>query len=261
MTVTAITFTIIGLILASIAAIYFVQSREKARINKIRQINSLQDGYRRMQKLLNELPPQYLSRDLRILVLQRSIETLKLLVSQDSNPAINKNLETDQDLLKQLQDQNYKLKPVAVRDENHAKEIRLLLEILFRFVESQQKRGRLSGAAAKKHLLDIKYLIEKSKADNSVTLARRLEGQGKFRLAIHNYHNAISVLKAHISHSPQAAEEVAALKAKIKALEKAAEDEKQSASASEKSSETSDEWDSFLKPDDTWKKKNTYDDK
>lgn len=258
MSSTTITIIIFAIICLSITAIYISQARERARLEKIRRSTICMDRYQRMQQLLHDLPPQYLNNELRAMILERSIETLRELVQLSHDQKYNAYLQTDTDHLKQIREQNPKYAPVAVNSEAKAKEVRDNLEILHRFIESQHKNKRLTAPVTKKYLDFIKFSICQSRADLFVTRAEA--AKEKPRLAIHNFHSAIDAYKPLGEH-PHALKTIQKLKLKIKALESQAEQQQAPQSATEEPlAKNKTEWDSFLQEGDTWQKKNTYDD-
>lgn len=258
MSTTTITIIIFAIIILSIAAIYISQARERKRVEDIRRTNICNERHQRMQQLLHDLPPQYLNNELRIMIAERSVETLNELLRINRNPRHEGYLKADIDYLKQLRENNPKFPSVQVSSEAKAKEVRNNLEVLHRFVQSQHKSKRLPAANAKKYLDYISLSICQSKADLFNT--RALAAKDKPRVAIHNYHSAIDAFKP-LANSPQAAKIIQQYKIKIKQLEAEADQQNQALkqkNATGAGTENT-EWDSFLEEKDTWQKKNTYD--
>ncbi len=260
MSATTITIAIFGAICLAIGLIYFAQARERARVERVRKISSLSERYRRLQSLMNDLPPQYLSNELRLLVAERSIETLQELMQLKNDSNLSSQLKSDQEMLAQLRSSNVKFPPKQVRDENEAKNVRKLLQTLFKFVQLQAKRGTIQVAHAKQYLEQINLYNCQSKADMLVAAAERANKAGKPRVAIHNYHSAIAAYKP-VANNPAAANAIEGFKQRITALDEIADEHnrrvKEQAQAKMDGNK---EWDSYLQEDDTWKKKNQYDD-
>lgn len=260
MSTTTITIIIFLIIIMSITAIYISQARERARMQKIRRSNICNERYQRMQQLLHELPPQYLNNELRIMIAERSAETLNELLRLNKDARHEGYLKADLEYLKQLRENNPKFKAVKITSEAKAKEVRTNLEVLHRFIESQHKNKRIPANNAKKYLDHISLSICQSKAD--LFDARATAAKEKPRVAIHNYHSAIDALKP-VAQNPKAVKIAQHYKAKIKQLE--AEADKKIQTTQQKNptapSAENSEWDSFMEEDkDTWQKKNTYDD-
>ena len=255
MSTTTITIVIFAVIILSVFAIYISQARERARVEKIRRTNVCNERFQRMQQLLHDLPPQYLNNELRIMIAERSAETLNELLRIDKNPRHEGYLKSDLDYLKQLRENNPKFAPVKVASEAKAKEVRNNLEVLQRFIQSQHKSKRIPAANSKKYLDYISLSICQSKAD--MFDARANAAKGKPRVAIHNYHCAIDAFKP-LTSNPQAVKVIQQYKAKIKQLEAEADQQNQIPKAKDSNGENS-EWDSFLEDKTDWKKNNSYD--
>jgi len=253
---TTITFAIFAAICVFIVVVWLGQMRERARIEKMRKTNTLTERHNRMQLLLHELPPQYLNNELRIMVTERSIETINELSTLKNDDRLKQQMAQEQDFLKNLREKSPKFKPVIVKNEAKAKDVRVLLESLSRFVQNLNKRKRLDGSNTKKYLSHIDFSICQSKADLFTARAEAADKAGKPRVAIHNYHNAIESFKT-LTNNPQATKTVTLFKAKIKSLEQSADQQK--GTQSDDTAGDNKEWDSFLKNDeDDWHKKNDY---
>ena len=259
MPTTNITLIIFGVICLCIGTIYFAQARERARIEKIRKTGLLNERHRRMQQLLYDLPPQYLNNELRAMIAERSVDTLNQLIRLNNDERVKGYLAADHEYLKQLREKNPRFKPVPVQTEAKAREVRGILEILQRFIQTQQKNKRINAVIAKKYQDHITISICQSKADLLCTRAEAANKNGKPRVAIHNYHGAIDAFKEY-AQLPIAAKSIAGFRAKIKALEALAAQQSQKSDAEGDASSGNKEWDSFLgDKDDDWQKKNQYD--
>lgn len=260
MSVVTITIIIVAIIGVCVFGIYIAQAREKARIEKIQKIKMYSDRFERLQRLLHELPPQYVSDELRGLIVTQSIDALNRLLSLKKNSRYEGYLQDDRDYLDKLNNKKLSLPPVPVNTPEKAAEVRSLLEILFKFVQQQAKQKLIDPGRAKQYLLQIKFGVAKSKADGLTAKASQAANNGKPRVAIHAYHSAIEAFKA-IADYPQAAEAIALYRAEIRKLEETADQHNQELkNKSTQNDETNPEWDKFLDDDDEWKKKNAYDD-
>lgn len=260
MPVTTITILVFSAICLAVAAIYFAQARERARVERVRKISNLSERYRRMQGLLHDLPPQYLSNELRLMVAERAVETLKELIPLKQDAQLRSQLAQDQEALAQLRSTPVKLAPKKVSTEEDAKNVRNLLQVLYKFVQAQNKRRALSAPDAKKYLEQINFYACQSKADMLATRAEAANKAGKPRVAIHNYHSAIAAYKP-VAGNPAAASAIQGFKQRIVTLDQIADEHnKRVKEQAQEKLDASSEWDNFLKTDETWKKKNQYDD-
>lgn len=254
---TTITFAIFAAICVFIGVVWLGQMRERARIEKIRNTNALTERHNRMQLLLHELPPQYLNNELRIMITERSIDTINELSSLKNDHRLKQQIKQEHDFLKNLREKSPKYKPVLVKNEAKAKDVRVLLESLSRFVQNLNKLKRLDGSKTKKYLSHIDFSICQSKADLFTARAEAASKAEKPRVAIHNYHNAIESFKT-LTNNPQATKTIAQFRAKIKSLEQSADKQKGTQGNAPESAGDNKEWESFLKSDDDWHKKNDY---
>lgn len=218
----AVISIIVAVVLISIVAIYINQAKERAKVERLQKITSLNDRNEKLQSLLNNLPPQYLGKELRALVLNKSIETLQQLVELKPGKRFEADLESTQEYLQKLMADQVALKPVAIKDPAKAKEVRSLLEILYKFVHQQAKLKKIDTNSAKQYLASISFSAAKCHADALVIKADNASKAGKPRVAIHAYHSAIECFK-NLKQHPQAIELIKAYKAKIKTLESQAD--------------------------------------
>lgn len=260
-TTAIITISIILVILAAIAVMYIVQAKERAKIVRTRKINTLQDRQRRMQRLFSEIPPQYLNKELRSLILDKSLETLNKLKPFNVDPGIDQKITECQNLIEDVKQDRYKSVPINVITNEQSKEIAKLLEILYRFIDSERKKKKLDPKSAKKYQSYISYLISKCRADYFTEKAKSSIKDGKLRVAIHNYHNAVQEF-TRIKDNPMAIKAINLYRTKIRELDQEASQQTSEGITKqpEKKAPSNKEWDEFMDEDDTWKKKNAYDD-
>lgn len=259
MSVVTITIAIIGIIAVCVTGIYIAQSRERARIEKIQKIKRFSDRHERLQRLMHELPPQYLTDELRGLLVKQSIDSLNHILNLKRNKRLEGYLEADEQYLSQLQNKTLKLPPVPIKSPEQAAEVRSLLELLFKFVQQQAKQKLIDPGRAKQYALQIKFGVAKSRADGLAAKADQALKSGKPRVAIHAYHTALEAFKSMADY-PKAAEAIALYKAEIKKLEETADQHNKELHERGQADENG-QWDEFLKKDDDdWKKKNAYDD-
>lgn len=258
MSTTTITIIIFAVIFLGIGAISISQAREKARIERVRRASICNDRYQRLQHLLNDLAPQYLNNELRIMITERSLETVNELIRLNNEPKYQAYLESGLNYIKQLRENNPKFPNVVINSEAQAKQARDNLGVLYRFIETQHKNKRIPKENAQKYLEYIKFSICQSKAD--LFCSRAEAAKAKPRVAIHNYHSAIDAFKPLTNH-PQAVKAIQQYKANIKALEDEADQKNRElkAKSSINIEDKNSEWGAIGK-DDTWQKKNNYDD-
>ncbi|KZZ58292.1 hypothetical protein A3762_04830 [Oleiphilus sp. HI0125] len=258
MSAVTITIAIGSLICAGIALIVFVQAREKARIERLRLIIKLQDRHTNIQNILSNMPPQYLNPTLRKILHEQSIETIKELTKFKPSSKHAGYIQEDERAIKELQENPQNLPPVKVDSTEKAREVRIMLQNLYKLLHFWRKKSQLSPDLAQQQMAHVGFLARQSKADLFAEKAKQAELAGKPRVAIHNYHSAIEVL-SDVSTHPSAMQNIQAYKQKMAELNKKADQRTEEINAKAQGElEQSSEWDDFLSPEEDWKKKNSY---
>lgn len=104
------TITIVLLLAAivtvSLVVIVISQMREKARIERVRKMTAREDEYNRAYRLFSEIPAQYLSPDLKLLLLKRMEESCHDLAALKSEQPVSEWLDTIKQTRKQVLENN-----------------------------------------------------------------------------------------------------------------------------------------------------------
>ncbi|WP_165854971.1 hypothetical protein [Marinobacter sp. JSM 1782161] len=246
------------IVLVSIAVIVLVQAREKARIERARKAKSSEDGFRLCLRLLDELPPQYLTRDIKSILLMRAEDACRELKGLKGAQPVD---DWEKDLVtrrERMQDGADERSPVRIDSPARAGEVRSMLQSLYRIIESMQKRGRLDTKLARKNLKLTVFLVHKTTADFHVAQARDMIRQKQLRKAIHAYHLASTEMGKTKDH-PLAVKSIKSYRTRIKELEDMVTTEGAKSQEEEKH-RLDKEWDTFLHEEEEWKKKADYDD-
>ncbi len=247
------------LIVVSILLIFLSQAREKARLERMRRITALEDAHSRMLRMLDELPPQCLTQELRLLLVDRAIEICGELGSMNTRLDVESMLAADQQRRQQIIG-GQTASPTPIDSADKATNARALLETLFRFVETRHKIGALDSGRARQYLREILFQVHRVKAEYLVFQAREQERRNEARKAIHFLNLACSEL-AKSKENPVAQRAIATYRQKIQQLEETAsggkKPKKVGASADEKITR---EWNDFMEEEEGWKKKADYDD-
>ena len=257
MDTTTIIIVLAALVTISIAIIVVSQMREKARIERARKITAQEDAYNRAQRLLSEIPGQYMTADLKLLLVKRMEEACTDLAALKADLPVKKWKESTLQLKTQVLEKQDARTPVKIDSPEKSTYVKESLQNLFKMIEGMHKSGRIDAATAKKNLKYVLFLVHKTHADLHVFQARDFVRQNQIRKAIHAYHLA-STEMGKSRDNPLAMKAVKSFRTRIKELEAINTDGKDTASA-ESQSKLDREWDTFLH-DDEWKKKADYDD-
>lgn len=258
MNTTTIVLALAAIVVISIVVIVISQMREKARIERIRKITALEDSYKRCNLLLSELPGQYLSGDLKLLLLRRMEDICNDLAGLKSGLPVEQWRESVLKLKTQIRENRDEVRPTKIDSAEKSTYVKELLQNLFKMIETMHKSGRIDGATAKKNLKYVLFLVHKTHADLHVFQARDLIRQNQIRKAIHAYHMA-STEMGKSKDNPLAIKAVKSFRTRIKELEAVMNAGDGSTNPAESESQLDKQWDNFLH-DDEWKKKADYDD-
>lgn len=250
-----------GGLIAIIVLIYFSQYRRRTQEARQREINQLTDRHRQFRLLATAVPPQYISPEVKALLGQRAIEMLGRLAALDRADLVQDQIEEWKTYIENAR------KPIADGaksqvNEAAVTEIRRLLKVLYRFIESQIRKGKLDKAAGQVNLEQTQFHIGKVLADAHVAKARQAIKAERYRVAIHHYHDAVTAFAA-LPNNALAQKSVQMYRAQIKELEKqatAALQAKNQTVVASTDTRLSAKLDEMVGKEDTWKKKQAYDD-
>lgn len=216
MTPSAIIIMLFALALLGIGVLVIGQAREKARIEHKRRIQALENRYSLLGRFFTELPGDYLEQPLKRLILERALEISQQLKSLSGPGNYDKRIAADEQALKYLPSKEPPQTRSLISAEQ-SKANRQLLQQLLRFVEKQQRYGKLATDKANYTRKHIHYLDARSQADVLNSQAQQLTQAGHHGRAIHAYHQAISQLDKTRNH-PAAAEAITRYRDAIKRL-------------------------------------------
>ncbi len=246
-----------AIVTVSIVVIVFIQMRERARIERARKVTAFEDSYKRAARLLAELPGQFLTRDLKLLLIRSMEASCKGLVALKAGSSVAEWQTSLADLRQKVESDDDQRAPVRIDSPDKSNYVQELLQNLFRLIEGLHKSGQIDGPTAKKNLRFVLFLVHKTHADLHVFQARDFVRQNQIRKAIHAYHLA-STEMGKSKNNPMAVKAVKSFRTRIKELE-ALEKDGAERPAEEGTSKLDREWDTFLH-DDEWRKKADYDD-
>lgn len=255
--------TMIMLLLAAIVTVSIVivvssQMRERARIERARKITALEDRYKRASRLLSELPGQYLTDDLKLLLIHNMEESCRELVALKSgSSSVAAWQAAIAELRQKVESNDDQRPPVKIDSPDKSNYVQELLQNLFRMIEGLHKTGQIDGTTARKNLKFVLFLVNKTHADLHVFRARDHVSQNQIRKAIHAYYLA-STEMGKSKDNPMALKAVKSFRTRIKELEAMEKDGTQE-QPGEGISKLDREWDTFGH-DDRWRKKADYDD-
>jgi hypothetical protein len=246
-----------AIVTVSIIVIAFSQMRERIRIERARKITAMEDRYKWASRLWSELPGQYLTNDLKLLLIRNMEDSCKALVALGSGSSVASWQASARELRQKVESNDDDQRPpVKIDSAEKSDYVQELLQNLFRMIESMHKAGQIDGPTARKNLRVVLFLVHKTRADLHVFQARDHVRQNQIRQAIHAYHLASTEI-GKSRDNPMAVKAVKSFRTRIKELE-AMEKDRSTDNPDAGPSKLDREWDNFL-GDDDWRKKADYD--
>ncbi|MEH6388982.1 hypothetical protein [Pseudomonas profundi] len=242
------------LILISIG--FISHSLERARLERARQTAELNARIRYCSTLSGELPGQFMTVELKSLLLTIEEYLLTQLLKLD-----RKNAKADNQLAMVRQqlttgDLSIGNTPIAITSETQARDVRLLLENLHKLLSQAHKDGLLDSATLQQWVARIRQHIVAINLEMFQSLANEALQQGKPRVAKLQYERAVAFLQKQ--NDPAFAELLAQMRQKLREAEQAAIRTEQTTDPA--NSELLAGLDALEEDDEAWKKRSVYDD-
>lgn len=238
-----------------VAFIYTRQQQEKKRIEQMRQVRALGDRARQISVLLDEIPPQFLSDDFKLFLVKQWQDLLheqKALDTGKSN--IDAQLEQAEQKAEEIH-QNTRQKAAPIDDIKVANQVRKNLKLLHKTLSDLYKDRKLNAKTAQGFIGEIKHGFTRSLIEVYSSAAQKAENEGKLRIAILQYQRIINELNK-VNGQGLYNQYILDCKKTIERLEQ------QQATAEEQSSQNSElneALDQMIEDEDSWKKKQVYD--
>lgn len=239
--------------LAAIGLIFYSQARERAKIMRARRLAAAEDAFQHSCRLLDELPPQYLSQPIRNIIVNR-LEELAL-----SLKSFNSRIEYDSRLadarLRLTQADRQPDAPIRIETAETVRDVKMLLQQLFKLVEGQHKARKLKTGQAQDLLRQVLFLGLCTQADLYISQGREAADRGNLRKAIHHYRLAATEL-SQCKDQPAAQAMINACKARIQELEHEASVKEPGAQPqAQQRSRLDEQLEDFIHDGEAWKKR------
>lgn len=237
-----------------VVMVYSRQQNEKKKIEQLRRIRMLADRGRQMQLLLDEIPPQYVSADLRIFITEQWIE---LLHEQQElgckEPRLKQELEAAHTKQEEIRSSN-QVKVQPVTDIETANVVRRNLKQLNKVIIGLYQDRKIAQRIAQGYLNEVKLGFTQTLVEVFKSSARRAEMAGDLRIAVVHYKRIMSELNRnnpngiHNQTLLECRQTIADLEEKI-AIESDSHESRLASGV-----------DNLIEEADSWKKKQVYDD-
>lgn len=229
---------------------------ERARIEKARSIAELTARLKVCRTINGQLPGQYMSPELKTLLIGLEISLLEKLTRLDrKDERAQQMLESARQELKKPE-VNVGNPPVQMESEVQAKDARLMLENLHSLLKQAHKERMIDQLTLQQWSEQIRQYLLATSLEVFEVLAKQGMRQGKPRVAKLQYERAIAYL--HQQNDPTLASQILRFKDLLKQAAAATVRSEQATSAD--SSELSAGLQELEQSDEEWKKKAVYDD-
>lgn len=228
---------------------YINTNLDRIKQKKEKKIAGLKNYIARLQRFYDPIPTNYLSREVKLLLLNELIDQLQELLKLDSDNEqlkanLNKRVKQKQDAL----ESNAKPTATNVTSADDSAEIRRRLVEIQKFIGLAKKNKKISNDAAKHELDTLKILFVETGTSLMINSAKKAKKDNKPRLALHYYERALGEYKK--ANMPHFSKRVAELQALIKTMKA----EAGSGSNDEAGTELSKAMDSLMADEDAEKK-------
>lgn len=245
----------LGLLLMAVITVS-MQQIEKSKAQRAELIAAIRSRARSFQQLLEGFPEGFLSRDLKLLVCQCWYEGIEQLAQLErKNPQIEQLRQQLQQRMESIKAQSATTAYEPLTNPAQMQEVQKLLSNLFNAVQKLGQARRLNAAQTATYSAQIRNLSTRAGLDSHLLAAQAAMNDGKSRLAIHHYQQAIDKMNKDNADGGFSAQ-IAAMTARVEALETA---ERAPAAANKPATAVDDAWSKFGAIDESWKKKSQYD--
>jgi len=179
--------------------LHFYQRHQNAQLEKMRRVAQLTHAYRLTQRYLHRIPPQYLTRECRLLLLERSITFLvKLKKETPENQLISSKMFRNQAMLDELQTNFVTPPPVTLKTALEAREVQVNLIDFSRFIEIQARSAAVPRSMADEITPQLNWLAVKCITDFHRDQGGLASVKKEYRLVVYHYTNAINEFNKHL---------------------------------------------------------------
>lgn len=250
LTTAALLLSIVGFLAVAI----YLQLKEQARLDKLRKVALYNNQLRQVRRYLDETPPQYQPKDMRLWLYARKIAIYDQLLILHPDATLARRRDHLAEEMDAFLNSKQKRRAKPINDELLIMEIKRLLESFKGFIASSQKENAISSDVAHRYNKLMDFYHFKVNADYHSYLGRQAFLNGQMDNSITMYNEALAQL-APVKDSPEAQQAVAKLQELIREIEEGSTKhktgEEESKNAGDKiGSELNSEWDKFMKNSD-----------
>ena len=256
---TAVSITVLLLVIGGFIVFAIVlQLKEQARLAKLRKIATLNNQLRQVRRYLDEMPPQYQPKDMRLWLFSRMLQLYDQLLTLQPDATLTRRRNHLAEEIEEFQSSKQKRRAKPMNDEVLIVEVKRLFDSFETFLTVAQRDKEIDSDLAYRYIQLMHFFKYKINADHYAYLARKDFLSGRIDKALEQYKEALSQLSP-LKDSAQAQPAILKLKDVIQELEEdlalqKAEEEISKTMTNEKE-EMDDEWNKFIEDSDFKEKK------
>jgi tetratricopeptide (TPR) repeat protein len=259
---TAVTITVLLLVIGGfIVFAIILQLKEQARLAKLRKVASLNNQLRQVRRYLDDMPPQYQPKDMRLWLFSRMLYIYDQLLELQPDATLTRRRAHLAEEMSEFQTSKQKRRAKPMNDEVLIVEVKRLFDSFESFLITSQRDKVIDSDLSYRYIQLIHFFQYKINADHYAYLARKAFLSGKMETALELYQEALSQL-APLKDSAQAQPVILKYQDVIQEIEEdlalqKAEAEIAKSMAAEGDEELDDEWNKFIE-DSSFKEKKRF---
>ncbi|MCZ2723198.1 hypothetical protein O1D97_16660 [Marinomonas sp. 15G1-11] len=239
-----------------IGFVIMLQVKEQARLEKLRKASLLNNQARQIRRYLDDFPPQYQPKDLRLWLFSCLVSVFDELLSLQPDESLKRRRAHAAEEMQEFRDSKQKRKARAVNDELQVIELKRLFDSFDNFLNVSKEQKKIDSDSAFKYRSLLAFFRYKVSADHKGYLARQAFLMNKFDDAIGLYKQAVDELDP-IKEVPEADEARKKFQGYADEIESdlLLQQQEQALLGDDEEDDTDDEWNKFIGGSEFEKKK------
>ena len=263
MSTASIIIAIVCLLGALVLYAFAMQTIQQKREHRKRLMTALKTRSRVFKYMLNGFPPNFLSKELTLLVQRSLADVCEQLAKLDpSDPSHLQDLQLVSSQMVESKRQTRPSQPVSLESQQQIKDVKIGLEELYHFIDTLDRKQTLPRSHIELYRSQIKHLVVSISVDSYCLHGKQAQQADKTKLAVHYYELALKLMlrenkpSVYETRMQQIQGLITSLKQKLADEDPQAHLSRQELAEQE---EVQEEWEKFNQKDAIWKKKNFYD--
>ncbi|GAA0829664.1 hypothetical protein GCM10009112_12010 [Marinomonas arenicola] len=169
----------------------YLQFKEQARLEKVRKIAALNNQLRQVRRYLDDIPPQYQPKDMRLWLFSRLIVIYDALIALQPDATLIRRRKLTAEEASEFQTSKQKRKVKPINDELMIMDLKRLFDSFHLFLKQSEKDKTLNSDVVTRYSNLLRFYKYKVKADLHAYAARQSFLSGNYEKAITSYKEAL----------------------------------------------------------------------